>query len=124
MKFVDRIEETARLKDTLSREKSSIELNLLLRETGVLFQGSALFDSMTVLENVMFLLDMFSKETAHEREKRARFCLERVNLSESRRCTFVSYYRGDVVEIGIGLDVYYRNNDMSLSAFVRAAARL
>ena len=59
------------------------ELNLLRRETGVLFQGSALFDSMTVLENVMFPLDMFSKETAREREKRARFCLERVNLSEA-----------------------------------------
>lgn len=62
---------------------SKTELNLLRRETGVLFQGSALFDSMTVLENVMFPLDMFSKETAREREKRAMFCLERVNLSEA-----------------------------------------
>ena len=48
------------------------ELNLLRRETGVLFQGSALFDNMTVLENVMFPLDMFSKETAREREKHDR----------------------------------------------------
>ncbi|MCD8193892.1 MAG: ATP-binding cassette domain-containing protein [Tannerellaceae bacterium] len=59
------------------------ELNMLRREMGMLFQGSALFDSMTVLENVMFPLDMFSSDTAKDREKRARFCLDRVNLSEA-----------------------------------------
>jgi len=58
------------------------ELNELRREMGMLFQGSALFDSMTVLENVMFPLDMFSSMTAKERRKRADFCLERVNLSD------------------------------------------
>lgn len=59
------------------------ELNALRREMGMLFQGSALFDSMTVLENVMFPLNMFSKETFKERQKRAEFCLDRVNLSEA-----------------------------------------
>lgn len=59
------------------------ELNLLRREMGMLFQGSALFDSMTVLENVMFPLNMFSNDTFKEREKRAQFCLDRVNLSEA-----------------------------------------
>ncbi|MGM9758602.1 MAG: ABC transporter ATP-binding protein [Parabacteroides sp.] len=59
------------------------ETNLLRREMGMLFQGSALFDSMTVLENVMFPLDMFSNDTRIEREKRAQFCLERVNLGEA-----------------------------------------
>ncbi|MDR1981079.1 MAG: ATP-binding cassette domain-containing protein [Tannerellaceae bacterium] len=59
------------------------ELNLLRREMGMLFQGSALFDSMTVLENVMFPLNMFSKDSYKAREKRAMFCLERVNLSEA-----------------------------------------
>lgn len=59
------------------------ELNELRREMGMLFQGSALFDSMTVLENVMFPLDMFSKETYRGRQKRAMFCLDRVNLSEA-----------------------------------------
>lgn len=59
------------------------ELKLLRREMGMLFQGSALFDSMTVLENVMFPLDVFSKESARERKKRAEFCLERVNLSDA-----------------------------------------
>ncbi|MDR1406945.1 MAG: ATP-binding cassette domain-containing protein [Tannerella sp.] len=59
------------------------ELNHLRREMGMLFQGSALFDSMTVQENVMFPLDMLSRATARERRKRAGFCLERVGLSEA-----------------------------------------
>lgn len=61
------------------REKKSLR-----REIGMLFQGSALFDSMSVLQNVMFPLDMFSNDTYIEREKRALFCLERVNLSEAK----------------------------------------
>jgi phospholipid/cholesterol/gamma-HCH transport system ATP-binding protein len=64
-------------------QMSKQELNMLRREMGMLFQGSALFDSMTVLENVMFPLDMFSNDIAKDREKRARFCLDRVNLSEA-----------------------------------------
>ncbi|MDR1114591.1 MAG: ATP-binding cassette domain-containing protein [Tannerella sp.] len=57
------------------------ETAFIRREMGLLFQGSALFDSMTVLENVMFPLDMFSKEILRERRKRAILCLERVDLS-------------------------------------------
>ncbi|MBO4661529.1 MAG: ATP-binding cassette domain-containing protein [Bacteroidaceae bacterium] len=53
---------------------------MVRREMGMLFQSAALFDSMTVLENVMFPLDMFSDMNRLEREKRACFCLERVNL--------------------------------------------
>jgi phospholipid/cholesterol/gamma-HCH transport system ATP-binding protein len=59
------------------------EILTLRREMGLLFQGSALFDSMTVLENVMFPLDMFSKETVRERRKRAIFCLERVDMADT-----------------------------------------
>ena len=59
------------------------QLNQLRREIGMLFQGSALFDSMTVLENVRFPLDMFSDETEEEKDCRARFCLERVELSHA-----------------------------------------
>lgn len=59
------------------------EIRALHREVGMLFQGSALFDSETVLSNVMFPLEMFNKEmSAEEREARARFCLERVNIPE------------------------------------------
>ena len=54
---------------------------LLRREMGMLFQSAALFDSMTVLENVMFPLNMFSNATAIEREKRAKECIGRVNLT-------------------------------------------
>lgn len=59
------------------------EVNRLRREMGMLFQGSALFDSKTVLENVMFPLDMFSRKSKRERRKRAEFCLERVNLLDA-----------------------------------------
>lgn len=52
----------------------------LRKEIGMLFQGSALFDSETVLGNVMFPLVMFSKMTPAEIRDRALFCIERVNL--------------------------------------------
>ena len=68
-------------RDLTSMNKA--ELKSLRKEMGMLFQGSALFDSMTVLENVMFPLDMFSKDSSKERLKRAEFCLDRVNLSEA-----------------------------------------
>ena len=53
---------------------------MLRREMGMIFQAAALFDSMSVLENVMFPLDMFSDMNKEDRIKRAKFCLERVNL--------------------------------------------
>lgn len=59
------------------------EIRRLRRDIGMLFQGAALFDSRTVLENVMFPLDMFSRKNRRERRKRAEFCLERVNLSHA-----------------------------------------
>ncbi|WP_134089429.1 ABC transporter ATP-binding protein [Olivibacter sp. XZL3] len=50
------------------------------KEIGMLFQNSALFDSMTVEENITFPLQMFSDMSKKERIDRANFCLERVNL--------------------------------------------
>ncbi|WP_294079434.1 ABC transporter ATP-binding protein [Proteiniphilum sp. UBA5384] len=61
----------------------SRELSRLRRNLGMLFQGAALFDSRTVLENVMFPLDMFSRKNKRERKKRAEFCLERVELLDA-----------------------------------------
>ena len=52
----------------------------LRSEIGMVFQGSALFDSMTILENVMFPLQMFTKQSKSEMEDRADFVLKRVNL--------------------------------------------
>ncbi|WP_027001449.1 ABC transporter ATP-binding protein [Hugenholtzia roseola] len=53
------------------------------QEIGMLFQGSALFDSMTVAENVRFPLDMRSKMSLEEKMERVNFCLKRVGLEQS-----------------------------------------
>ncbi|MBP5257503.1 MAG: ATP-binding cassette domain-containing protein [Prevotella sp.] len=53
------------------------------REMGMIFQSAALFDSLSVLENVMFPLDMFSTMTLRERVRRAQECLARVNLVDT-----------------------------------------
>lgn len=66
---------------TTLKEKEKITIR---REIGMLFQSAALFDSMSVLENVMFPLDMFSSMTYKERLARARACLDRVNLIEAQ----------------------------------------
>ena len=55
------------------------------REMGMIFQNAALFDSLNVLENVMFPLDMFSTMNYRERVKRAQECLDRVNLIEAQQ---------------------------------------
>lgn len=55
------------------------------REMGMLFQGSALFDSLTVEENVRFPLDMFTNMSAKEKKARVDFCLSRVNISGSHK---------------------------------------
>ena len=54
------------------------------REMGMIFQSAALFDSLSVLENVMFPLDMFSTMNYRERVKRAQECLDRVNLIDAQ----------------------------------------
>lgn len=56
------------------------EKKAIRQEFGMVFQGGALFDSMTVLQNVMFPLNMFTSLTIKEKIKRVNFCLERVNL--------------------------------------------
>jgi len=57
---------------------------MLRRRMGMIFQSAALFDSLSVLENVMFPLDMFSNMNYRERVKRAQFCLDRVNLIDAQ----------------------------------------
>ncbi|WP_461630824.1 ABC transporter ATP-binding protein [Labilibaculum euxinus] len=53
------------------------------KEMGMVFQGGALFDSMSVEENVLFPLDMFSDMNEKEKKDRANFCLNRVNIQNS-----------------------------------------
>lgn len=62
------------------KEKVEIRKNI-----GMLFQASALFDSLTVEENVMFPLTMFTKMSKAEMLKRANECLDRVNLKDSNK---------------------------------------
>ncbi|PWL83771.1 MAG: ABC transporter ATP-binding protein [Prevotellaceae bacterium] len=59
---------------------SKKERTFLRREMGMIFQNAALFDSMTVLDNVRFPLDMFSTLSWRDRQRKANECLERVNL--------------------------------------------
>lgn len=64
---------------------SKKEKVLMRREMGMIFQSAALFDSLSVLENVMFPLDMFSTMNYRERVKRAQECLDRVNLIDAQQ---------------------------------------
>jgi phospholipid/cholesterol/gamma-HCH transport system ATP-binding protein len=61
------------------------ERKKLRQEIGMLFQGSALFDSMTVEQNVMFPLDMFTKDSFDKKLKKVNEVLERVNLTGSNK---------------------------------------
>ncbi|WP_204346368.1 ABC transporter ATP-binding protein [Psychroserpens algicola] len=64
-------------------ELSDDQKRNLRAEMGMVFQGSALFDSMTIQENVMFPLRMFTKQSKSEMEDRADFVLKRVNLDDA-----------------------------------------
>ena len=64
---------------------SKNEKVMMRREMGMIFQSAALFDSLSVLENVMFPLDMFSNMNYRERVKRAQECLNRVNLIDAQQ---------------------------------------
>ena len=63
---------------TKSPEEEKQEIR---KEIGMLFQGGALFDSLTLEENVAFPLDMFTNMSKKEKAERVNFCLERVNLT-------------------------------------------
>ncbi len=60
------------------------EKRKIRKELGMLFQGGALFDSLSVQGNVMFPLNMFTKQSYSEKLKRVNACLERVNLNDAK----------------------------------------
>ncbi len=64
--------------DLAFKEKKKIR-----QKVGMMFQGGALFDSATVIENVMYPLDMFTTDSYDEKLDRAHFCLERVNIENA-----------------------------------------
>ncbi len=71
--------------DRVFSEMSRKEKRYVRQEIGMLFQGSALFDSLNVEENVRFPLTMFTKKSKKESQKQVDHCLERVNLSGSNK---------------------------------------
>jgi phospholipid/cholesterol/gamma-HCH transport system ATP-binding protein len=69
--------------DKLLNNLDFTERKEIRKEMGMLFQGSALFDSLTVEQNVRFPLDMFSDKSMEEKTDRVNFCLKRVNIINS-----------------------------------------
>src|SRR5674476_207964 len=57
----------------------------LRQEMGMVFQGGALFDSLTVEQNIRFPLDMFTNQSTNEKKERVNFCLKRVNIVNSNK---------------------------------------
>lgn len=71
------------------------------KEIGMLFQGSALFDSMTVEKNIHFSLDMFTNQSKAEKLDRVNFVLERVNLAGTNKLYPVELSGGMKKRVGI-----------------------
>ncbi len=71
------------------------------KEIGMLFQGSALFDSMTVEENLMFPLNMFSEMSLSEKRDRIDFCLKKVNLDNVQKLSPAELSGGMKKRVGI-----------------------
>ncbi len=65
------------------RKMNFRDLRMLRQEMGMVFQGGALFDSLTVAQNVCFPMDMFATMTTGEKNKHTDFCLDRVNIKGS-----------------------------------------
>jgi len=113
-------------KDLMNLEFS--ELRELRREIGMLFQGGALFDSMTVEQNVDFPLKMFSKMSIAERKERVNFCLKRVDL-EGVNDKYPSEISGGMkkrvgIARAIALDIKYLYCDEPNSGLDPITARL
>lgn len=71
--------------DLLFNKLDFNQMKEIRKEMGMLFQGSALFDSMNVEQNVRFPLDMFTIQSDEEKEERVNFCLKRVNIINANK---------------------------------------
>jgi phospholipid/cholesterol/gamma-HCH transport system ATP-binding protein len=71
--------------DSLFNKLDFVGKKEIRKEMGMLFQGSALFDSLTVEQNVMFPLDMFTTFSLVEKVDRVNFCLNRVNIKNANK---------------------------------------
>jgi phospholipid/cholesterol/gamma-HCH transport system ATP-binding protein len=68
--------------DTNFLKLNNKQLRAIRMKVGMLFQHGALFDSMTVEQNIRFPMDMFTQKTYKEKRKRVDYCLDRVNLGK------------------------------------------
>lgn len=80
------------------------------REIGMLFQGSALFDSMTVEQNVMFPLNVLTRMPQEEKEERVNFCLERVSLQNANKLMPSEISGGMKKRVGIARAIVNKPN--------------
>lgn len=80
------------------------------REMGMLFQGSALFDSMTVEQNVMFPLNILTKMNPDEKQDRVNFCLERVGLENVNHLMPSEISGGMKKRVGIARSIVNKPN--------------
>ena len=67
------------------------ERSILRQEMGMVFQGSALFDLMTVEENIMFPMQMFTQKVDEEIRERANLVIKRVNLINANENTLMKF---------------------------------
>ena len=86
--------------DRLYNELSFKKRKEIRKEIGMLFQGAALFDSLSVEQNVMFPLNMFTDMSYKEKLERVNFCLQRVNLLEANLQFPVRTERGNEKKSG------------------------
>lgn len=80
--------------DTNLVEMTQKDRKKMRREIGMVFQGGALFDSLSVEENVRFPLDMFTKMSGKEKQNRVAFCLDHVNIEPQAFRLFPSEISG------------------------------
>ena len=81
------------------------EKRLVRQEIGMLFQGGALFDYMTVEENIKFPLTMFTNQTEEEKTERVNFCLKRVNLENQNNLRTSELSGGMIKRVAIARSI-------------------
>ena len=82
------------------------EKRQIRQEIGMLFQGGALFDYMTVEENIMFPLTMFTNQSTEEKLDRVNFCLKRVNLENKNKLLPSELSGGMLKRVAIARAIY------------------
>ena len=99
------------------------ERQLLRQEIGMVFQGSALFDSLTVEENVMFPLNMFTRMSLGEKRDRVDFCLNRVKLEGANKKYPAEISGGMMKRVAIARSIAMNPKYLSATNPIRGSIR-